>query len=171
MFDFVWLSSVAHLRDFEQVLGRASTLAKMFGQFPLPPGFPHLAMYGGLMRVPVVMQAMGQLEVREDMLRFAPRAYSPPLASYRDLQERRALNIDASSLLRVERFELEKPFMKHFNVRWVRVITPAPGLPGDFLLCQGGQGPLMQKVRQGTDAIAAALLELQARGAQGRPQI
>lgn len=86
----------------------------------------------------------------------------PTTARYEHVRTGFSFDLPYPALVRVERYELPKPFIKYFNMNWVRIITDAPGVPPDLLLSLTGSGTEMRTIRQTNDLLFRELqLKLQ----------
>lgn len=146
------VSSPDHLVAFAEILSQRAWWKALFGTIEVPAGFPRL--YVGRKAVPVVFFAKGQLTVFDRQMDFrsvAPGANNG--ARYEHVRTGFSFDLLYPAIVRIERFELPKPFIKYFNMNWVRIITEAPGVPPDLLLSLTGSGTEMRAIRQANDQL------------------
>lgn len=157
IFHPVWVSSTNHMDTFADIVYNASGWQKALGLYTMPPSFPHIVNF--IFRLPVVFFAKGTLSIESETVSFtadSPRTLS---SKYRNVQTELNFQLAAGAIKSIERYRHPNPFMEHYNIDWVRVRTREDVLAGDFLLCVGGTGPFMGKIRHRTDELHEALVE------------
>ena len=65
---------------------------------------------------------------------------------------------DIEKLDRYDSSEHFENLKSRFNLIWIRIKTKEEILGGDFLMCIGGSGPFMKKLRNKTDDLYQALV-------------
>lgn len=148
----ILISSPAHLAAFSDSKRNSPWWKLLLGINQIPAGFPRV--YVGGNAVPVNFFAKGQLRLFEHQLDF--RARPPGFDNgqrYAHVNSDFSFEFPYSAITRVERYEASEPFIKHFNLNWVRLCVDAPAIPGDLLLSLTGSGTQMARINQTNDAL------------------
>lgn len=159
----VWVSTVEHVNKLHELYANASSLSRLFGVYDLPEGFPYGHLYWGILPVfkaPLALIASGVVEIDGAELSF--RSQPMPIfgSQIHNLRTDLAFHLQANELVSVERYTAASPALSYFNLPFTRVRSQQAGLLSDFLLCVGGTGPFMNKVRARSEEFAVALTAL-----------
>ncbi len=166
LFEPTWISSPEHLAQFEQIYAQAGWIRCALGAYRLPPGFPHIQMPHGILGrrpvVPIVMFSQGRLKIEAQTIEFEAQNLAAPHGALRmGLRTEWTWAIAARDLISVESYERPAPVLRYYATPFVRVRTRHPDpLLRDFLVCVGGYGPSMARVRQQSAELCAALQSL-----------
>ena len=163
LFEPVWISTSQHLDRFYQLYASTPMPEKALGIYNLPEGFPHVHMYWGLLplfRVPVVMVAAGAFRVESDGIQFEAKPFRIFGSRLRNLQTDLHIHLRSDELTSIERYAAPSPVISYYNLPFTCVHSTQAGLASNFLVCAGGAGPAMGKIRATSEAIFAALQEL-----------
>lgn len=168
----VLVSSRDHLAKFGAVLEATPWYRKLMGRIDVPEGFPQVVT--GSRVFPVVYLARGQLTVEDNEINFQVRQddnadfkslpsialATMPATSYRNLDKSLSFvaNLDAVAIL--GRFQA-KQGSSYYAINWVEMKVPSIQHP--VLLCVGGNGLSMSKIRQETDMLLEEIRSRQAR--------
>jgi hypothetical protein len=134
-FENIWISSVEHLDEFNAIAKSNGRWKTIFGNNKIPPGFPQVIL--GTKHIPVVFFAKGSLQLFERQIEFHPNRFEPENGKvYRNL------NIDFRFELQYKSIEISsylnpKPFMRTFNIQWLKLSGTNSELP-NILLSSGG---------------------------------
>ena len=146
-FEPVWISSIGHLEAFERAYWKTSFLRRHAGAFDLPDGFPYLR--GVCMwKVPLVFYASGQLQIERNRIAFCARPFKLPMNSLRNLTEDFEFALTNDEIESIKLFEFHSPVARYFNLVFVRIQTNLAAELADVLMCIGGGGPFMGKLRR-----------------------
>src|SRR5262249_48730072 len=154
----VWVSSVEHLQTFEKVYRETSYVRRLFGAYVLPEGFPF--MRGWLCipwRLPVVMFATGRVRHEDRRLDFEATPWRLPLSLLHQLRTDWRFTLTAQDVTALEPFEFVSPVTSYFRLPFTRIRSNQGGELADFLLCVGGLGPFLGKIRKRTAELSANL--------------
>ncbi len=162
-FEPVWISSIEHLDAFERAYWKTPFLRRHAGVFDLPDGFPYLR---GLCiwRAPLVFYASGRLQIERNRIAFSTRPFRLPMNSLRNLRDDFEFALSGDEIESIKLFEFHSPVARYFNLVFVRIQTSLAAELADVLVCIGGAGPFMGRLRrrnqQFFDQISAAFPEL-----------
>ena len=181
-FEPVWISSIEHLEVFDAIIARAAKWRRALGLYRFPDEFPRLDMgrriFGKAVTVPLVMFSQGELEIEGDVLRFRARDWptitkSRATATRRSITKNRATatrqflrtdwqwELRADDLQSVESYTRPSPIMRGFELPFTRVRSYSRDAAlKDFLICVGGTGYEMDKIRRESEQLAAELQRL-----------
>lgn len=167
-FSPVWISSIKHMEAFKQIYNENSKWRKYItGSYRIPEGFPYVKqrLYFW-MKTPIVFFSNGILTVEKDELTFKAKPYKIFLGIFNkfcNLLLNHIIHLKPDDLITIERYKYPEPPLrrigKYHNIEWVRVKTKENIFDGDFLMCAGGKGPFMGKIRKKTDNLYNTLLE------------
>lgn len=112
----VWLSSAEHMTEFTAIAKESFGWRKIFKPKKLPPQFPYMKLF--FSKYPVVFFANGTLMLSDTYLEFniSPKNNSN---KYRNLQPI-SFSIPYNEL-KVERYIHKDPFMKSYNITWIKI--------------------------------------------------
>ena len=148
IFEPVWVSSAEHLQTFERAYRECSYVRLFAGAWKLPEGFPYVRGWMGIpWRVPIVMFSSGQVRIEDRLLEFEAKPWRLPLNRLHHLRTDLRFTLTDEDITEVKAFEFASPIMRYYNLPFTRIRTTKGGELADFLLCVGGVGPLMGKVR------------------------
>jgi hypothetical protein len=134
-FDNIWISSVKHLEEVNRIARANGWWRTMIGNNKMPSDFPQVRM--GTRFIPVVFFAKGSLQLFERQIEFHPNRFEPVNG-----KEYKNLNIDFRFELPYNSFELgsysdPKPFMRAFNIQWLKLSGAANEYPEILLSFSG----------------------------------
>jgi hypothetical protein len=148
LFEPVWVSSIGHLRAFERAYRETSYIRRLFGAYLLPNGFPYAQGSLGIpWCIPIVMFSSGRLWIADGHLEFEATKWRLPFNRSHNLRADWKFELGAEQVTATEPFEFVSPVMRYYSLPFTRVRTNVGGDLSDFLLCVGGIGPLMGKIR------------------------
>jgi hypothetical protein len=160
IFEPVWVSSVEHLLAFEKSFREASYLRRLLGAYLLPDGFPYTRGWLGFpWRIPVVMFSSGRLRIGEHVLDFEATAWHPPFNRLHHMRTDWKFTLTAPEVSAIEPFESVSPVLRYYSLPFTRIRTNKGGDLADFLLCVGGSGPLMGRIRERNVELSARIRE------------
>jgi hypothetical protein len=105
------------------------------------------------------MFSSGRLCIENQLLQYEPAAWHPVLCRLYHLKTDLRFVLTARDIDRIEKFEHSSPFWRYYNLPFIRVWTKKDNDLTDFLLCVGGSGPFMGKVRKRNAELCAKLRE------------
>lgn len=149
VYNGVWVSSIEHLDQFNEIIKRSSWRT---GSFNIPEGFPCIS--GMVTDVPVLMFAEGDLAIDENYIIFVFNIRNPALL-LKNLHKGFYFKINKLRITRIERYEFISPMIDYYTFNWIRVHTQNE----EFLLYCGGDGPYMEKLQNSTDELYKTLLD------------
>ena len=159
-FEPVWVSSLEHLRTFENAIRESSYLRRLLATYLLPDGFPYLRGCLGLpWCCPVVMFSSGQLRIDEDLMEFEATAWHLPFHRLHHQRTDWRFTLIAQDIVAIEPFDFVSPFMRYYSIPFTRIRTNKNGDLADLLLCVGGLGPFMGKIRERSAELSTKLRE------------
>jgi len=158
----VWVSSRDHLANFGKVLEATPWYRKLMGRVDTPEGFPQVVM--GSRIFPVVYLARGRLTVEDKEINFKARQddsadvktlptialASIPATRYRNLDKSLSFVANPDEVAILGRFQA-KQGSSFYAINWIEMKVPS--IPHPLLLCVGGNGPSMSRIRQETDRL------------------
>ena len=173
-FQPVWISSPEHLAQFDGIIARTAKWRRSLGFYQLPAEFPRVDMgrkiLGKSVVVPLVMVSQGELTIEGDILRY--RALDSPMITVgRTTATRHHLRTDwqwelrAENIRSVEPFERPSPVLTNFSLPFTRVrarhrARHREAVLNDLLICVGGSGHEMEKLREQSAQLTAQLQRL-----------
>lgn len=161
-FEPVWISTMAHLDRLHQLFRHTSALKKAFGIYDIPEGFPY-AQYGSILltlKAPLVMVANGIMHIENQKIRYLARPMQVRGSQIHNLQINLEFDIHADELISIERYLGKSPVSKHFDLPFTRIRSSRSGLQEDFLVCVGGVGPSMGRVKAKSEELFVALKQI-----------
>jgi hypothetical protein len=161
----VWISSLEHLERFVRIY-RTARWWEPFVGYRLPEGTPHLQLLYA--RVPIVYFANGVLEVADGHASFYTVPRTVLGATIRNVRHPWRFILDGSDLRRVEDFRMKSPMFRYFKLPFVHVTTTQPPPLDDLLLCVGGTGFAMSRIRSQTHILHDRLHDLMIQTVQER---
>ena len=149
----VWISTREHLARFE-VIRKESPPWYRSGGLAVPEDFPQVRMTSLLWDsiLPVVMVSRGSLTLSDGTMSYrATHDNSGAQSTYRNLDTEMVFTaaIDAVALL--GRFQSASSGFTYYAANWIEMSVPS--MPGPILLCVGGSGPSMRRIRKQTDRL------------------
>lgn len=167
-FEPVWISSIEHLTQFDELIARTPKWRRSLGFYRFPSEFPRVDMgrkiLGKAVTVPLVMFSQGELEI--DIIRYRARDW-PTLTAGRVSATRQFLRTDwewelrANDLQSVESYTSPSPMLPNFALPWTRVRAyHREAALKDFLICVGGNGYKMDEIRERSAQLLAELQRL-----------
>ena len=160
IFEPVWVSSVDHLQTFERAYRECSYIRMFAGAYKLPAAFPYIrGSLGFPWRVPIVMYSAGHLSVEDRLLKFEAKPWRLPFHRLHHLRSDLRFTLTERDITDVQPFEFVSPIIRYYSLRFTRIRTNQGGELADFLLCVGGAGPLMGKIRAQNAKLSAKLHE------------
>lgn len=160
----VWVSSVEHLRTFNDVIDSASLVERLTGSYKIPSSFPRLGLrrpFLGVACMPIVYFAEGTLTLGPGLIDYAAETPHRPRASYEGIDVTLTFQLGAGAIQSLDRYHYplseKSRLRRYYNIDWIHLTVSEPILSSDFLLCVGGPGPSMNKSRRATDEMYEAL--------------
>ena len=151
-FDPVWISSREHLERFQQIRDATPWYRAILGGTDnLPPDFPSAEI--GTRNIPIVYFSSGALTIAKNFVTYAARSYPSTVLGKprRNLKMSLAFSIDKAERPTFLRFRISPSY---FSINWIELTLPGRCL----LLCAGGSGPGMGRVKQRTNMLFNALV-------------
>lgn len=148
-FEPVWISSIVHMETFHRVFRDSCIFQRILGIYRLPEGFPFTrGMFGIPWRIPLVMYANGQIEIHNKSINFLSQPSKTPFHVRKNLLVDFEFVLNINDILSIKPYIATSPLASYFNLPFVQVLTKKGGELSDFLMCVGGLGPLMGKIKQ-----------------------
>ncbi|MEK4512138.1 hypothetical protein [Paenibacillus sp. FSL K6-2524] len=145
-FNNIWLSSIDHLNTFieltkskDKKLIKKSYISKVRIMFD---------------QVPVVFYSKGNLSINEHEIIFT--SLQPKrglLKEYINLNNDLHIKIEFDQIEEITRYRHSSPFIEYYNTGWIQIKYIKNTISEDILISQGGYGPSMKKIKEGTDEI------------------
>jgi hypothetical protein len=164
LFEPVWISSLEHLAAFDNIFHATSWLRRLFIAYQIPEGFPHIVLPQRLWNrptIPIIMFSQGQMLIKDQELDFWAQDWS---FSYNGGFTRENLitewdfTIAAEEILAIEPSPYQSPLMSFYQIPFTRILTSHKDkLLRDFLVCVGGEGIFLGKIRKESEELARAL--------------
>ena len=104
--------------------------------------------------VPVALFSNGHLKIAKEKISFFAVPYKTFGSQFFNLLTTIDFQMQPSDIEKLDRYDSSEHFenMKgRFNLIWIRIKTKEEILGGDFLMCIGGKGPFMKKLRNKTN--------------------
>ncbi|MCC7550700.1 MAG: hypothetical protein KO316_04240 [Methanobacterium sp.] len=125
----IWISSIDHLDEFQQILDNASTWKKMFG-YDIPDGFPNMG------RGPLRYFSQGEITFKNDNIIYkASSEENRFLLPYNNLKEDLLIVLNRSKIKSIEAYSQKGPFV---NWKWIKITCDEDIMGGEFLICADG---------------------------------
>jgi hypothetical protein len=112
----VWISSVDHMSTFTSISKEGYGWKKIFKSKKIPADFPYIKMF--LSHYPVVFFSTGVISFSDTQLEFSPRILTA-VKNVRNLVNQ-SFSLPFNEL-KAERYTYPDPFMKAFNISWVKI--------------------------------------------------
>lgn len=169
-FEPVWISSLTHLTQFDETIASTPFWRRELGYYDFPPEFPRIDMgrkiLGKTVMVPLVMFSQGELTIEDDSVNY--RALNcPTLTVGRVTATRHYLRTDwewelnASDIIMVESAPWSSPILRYYDMPFTRIRTNhCDALLRDFMVCVGGTGMKMDKIREQSARLLSELQRL-----------
>ncbi len=155
----LWVSSREHLAEFGGLLDETPWFKRMMGRVQVPDGFPCVEFQSRY--VPIVYFSSGILELRNSTVHYtAQKKLARTGAVYHDLDESLTFTFDVNEMVRISRYRGEERFIKYYSIEWIELEVQGRETP--LLICVGGRGPGMRKIRNDTDQLFNMLKRLRA---------
>jgi len=157
LFEPVWVSSHAHLDQFQQIRDPTPWYRYLTGgYYDVPATFPSLTFDAG--RIPLVYLSSGALTIGEAVVAYTARSYSGTELDRRrrNLDTSLQFSMDRAEHLTLRRFRKNAPWLSYFSINWIEIALPSFTRP--VLLCAGATGPGMGRLRHETDSLFDALV-------------
>ncbi len=169
-FEPVWISSIEHLTQFDDIIVRTAKWRRSLGFYRFPPEFPRIDMgrkvFGRPMMVPLVMLSQGQLTIEGDTIHYRAMDW-PKITAGRSKATRHGLrtnwefSLRADDLQRVETYTRPSPLLPNFALPFTRIRAyHRESALKDFLICVGGNGYEMDKIRDRSAQLKSELQRL-----------
>jgi hypothetical protein len=151
--ELVWISTRQHLARFEAIRKESPPWYRS-GGLAVPEDFPQVRMASLLWTsiVPAVMVSRGSLSLSDATISYrATPDNASSHGTYRNLDTEMVFTsaIDAVALL--GRFQSASSGSSYYAANWIEMSVPS--LPGPILMCVGGSGPSMRRIREQTDRL------------------
>ena len=147
----VWVSSRDHLRDFVRPYLGTSWFRRYLWPPDPPPGFPQIRL--GSRAFPLVLFATGELEIDANKITFSAR-HEP---RYKNVDDELEFELLLDRRTGIDRFFMESALIKRFSWSWIALRSPE--LDDEILLCVGGTGLAVARMKEQTEELYRALLE------------
>ncbi len=111
--------------------------------------------------LPIVLFSSGHLKIAQGKISFFAVPYKTFGNQFFNLLTTIDFQMQPSDIEKLDRYDSSEHFenMKsRFKLIWIRIKTKEEILGGDFLMCIGGKGPFMKKLRNKTDELYQALV-------------
>jgi hypothetical protein len=150
-FDPVWISSRDQLERFRQIRDATPWYRVFFGgSYNPPPGFPYISY--GTQRFPIVYFSSGVLTVAKNVVTYAAHPLEAWGKPNRNLNTSLRFSIGKAERPTFLRYRADiSPY--YFSIDWIELTIPGRLL----LLCGGGAGRGMGRIRKRTNKIFDAL--------------
>ncbi len=153
----IWISSVEHLNKFAEIANGSNFFQKLVGYYKIPAGFPFVRLML-VLKLPVVFFSSAEINIEESKILFTPSGFKTLAGRYENMQPIQ-FELNRQDIQSIERYEAPPVLMQYYSINWVRIKTKSGILGGDFLLCVGGEGPLMEQIQDSTDALYRELVK------------
>jgi hypothetical protein len=151
----VWISSIPHLNQFSEIAKNNFGLTSFFKKRSIPPGFPYMRMF--LSKLPLVLFTTGKLVLTKDKIEYNP-ARTAALFKYKNLDTDFKFDLPYDKLS-VDWFTHPSPFMKSFNISWVKISCTNNHPFEHVLVSNTGTGFTMSQLNKNNNALFEALGE------------
>ncbi|HEY2033275.1 MAG TPA: hypothetical protein VGH02_06270 [Rhizomicrobium sp.] len=139
-FPSVWLSTDEQFEAFDEAFKSASLLRKVLGLYQIRKGAAYITnLLSPWMRIPIVMVAAGELDVRDSKISFRSRKQFTFAWRRKNLWSTLEFDLSPEQILAVENSPRRSPVSSVFELVWTRVRTSAPAPLDNFLVSVGGQ--------------------------------
>jgi hypothetical protein len=105
------------------------------------------------------MFSSGRLQIVERVLDFEAAAWSPLFNRMHHVRTNWKFTLTGRETTAVEPFEFASPVMRYYSLPFTRIRTNKGGDLADFLLCVGGSGPFMGRIRERNVEFSARISE------------
>jgi hypothetical protein len=168
-FSPVWISSILHINEFRKIFDGSSRWIKYItARYKIPEGFPHIKVRLSWIRYPIVFFSNGILTVTKDELSFKTYSYRiffGILYNFCNISSDLIFHLKPDDGVAIERYKYPKPPVpgigNYYNIEWIRLKSNGILFADDILICVGGNGLLMGKIRKKTDHLYTTLLDFQ----------
>ncbi len=151
----VWISSIDHLNSFSALSKENPWWKLILGLNKVPADFPQVKV--GWKKYPLVMFSAGALTFFERQLEFrANNANSTNRLHFINLKDDLRFDIPYSSLT-VTRYTHPKPFLKAFNISWIKLTVSDNSSVSHFLVSFGGKNLSKNQVELANDELFEVL--------------
>lgn len=154
LFDPVWITSRDHLDHYQQIRDATPWYWVFFGgKYDVPADFPSIEI--GSRRFPLVYFSSGAVTIAKNLVTYAARSYSSSGVDKqrRNLKTSLTFSMDNAERPKLRRFRAGGS-PSYYSINWIELTLPGRSL----LLCAGGSGPGMGRVRRRTDMLFNSLL-------------
>lgn len=125
----VWLSSVDHMNEFTAISKKYYGWKSTFRAKKIPPQFPYIQMF--LTRYPIIFFSIGEMNLADAAIVFNSQQYNT-VKKPKNLISR-SFSIPYNEL-KVEKYTQPDPFMKSFNITWVKIDFFENHQPNHYLI-------------------------------------
>jgi hypothetical protein len=108
----------------------------------------------------MVLIANGRASINAQGLDFKSTPMILPGSKVNHLRTDLNFYLPAGELVSVERQTVTSPVMQYYNIPFTRIRSRSAGLLSDFLVCVGGSGPFMGKIKAKSEELFLALEKL-----------
>jgi hypothetical protein len=109
------------------------------------------------------MISAGRLRLEDRTLSYEAAPWRLPFNRMHNLRFDWRFALTAPDITVIEDFEASSPVARYYNIPFVRVHTRRAGELADLLLCVGGLGPFMGRIRERNAELSAKLTRPSAR--------
>ncbi len=150
----VWISSINHMDSFSIINQKNPGWKYILGLNKIPDDFPQVK--SGYRKYPVVLFSKGSLEIFERQIDFKSNIIdSSDNLKYSNLKNLN-FEIDYSSI-KIEWYLHRKPFLKAFNISWIKLSISNSNLFDHILISADGTGIGMNQLRKINEEIFEAI--------------
>jgi len=150
-FPVIWISSVEHLVAFSALAKMNPWWKLLLGINKVPGDFPYVKI--GSRKYPLVCFSEGSLDLYERELKYKANWHPSTIKNeYFNLKRELSFEFEYNSI-KVSRFKHPKPFMKAFNIDWVKLTLPGNYGSDHILLSVGGSGIKLSQITKPNDEI------------------
>ncbi len=168
LFEPVWISSLNHLAEFETIYHNTSWLRRLGGAYEIPAGFPYLVLLKGHSlwerRFPIILFCQGQMRIKNHEMDFWAMDWAVSQNSdfqQFDLITEWDFTLAGEEIVAVQPHPYQSPLIPGYSIPFTRILTTHKDkLLSDFLVCVGGEGLLLGKIRKQSEELADALQTL-----------
>lgn len=120
-FKEVWLSSIEHLNEFNQISKKYKWWKNLLGIKQVKGTFPKTTIMG-LLEFPLVYYAYGKVSITQDKLIFESKK-QPEITNkkYKNLHLNLEFEYNLTDVESIELFNIESPRDERFNYPWVNI--------------------------------------------------
>ncbi|CAN7760153.1 hypothetical protein [Paenibacillus sp. LjRoot56] len=147
----IWISSISHLEQFTLHVKNKLQVKNA--------AFPHVRLLTNY--VPINYFSKGNLSISNGMVSYiAELSKEGWIKKYYNLDTKLQFSLLLDEILKIDRYMHPEHINNYYRTNWIRIKTSKKIFTEDILLSQGGSGPSMNGIIQGTNEIYYKLKEL-----------